>query len=200
MAFKPYFLFNLLALVLKAEIDKFGLSSIYKDKSPKVWLDLTIFWKSLEFNCPLRIFSDEIEESSASILVASCSDDISKEKKPTTFFLFLSSIDFVFTILKAMLVAKAVLPIEGLPASINKSVLWKPPSNWSKSVNPVAIPESWPSLLYADSALLIASTKDVENFLKSWFISLSLIVTEALSVFHSFVSLSLNFSCQAMTL
>ena len=34
---------------------------------------------------------------------------------------------------------------------------------------------------------------------KFWFVSPSLIVAEALRVFHSFVSLSLNFSCQAMT-
>ena len=78
---------------------------------------------------------------------------------------------FAFTILKAILVAKAVLPIEGLPASIIKSVLWSPPKSWSKSVKPVGIPESCPSLLYADSALLIASTNDVENFLKSWLLS-----------------------------
>ena len=42
--------------------------------------------------------------------------------------------------LKAIFVAKAVLPIDGLPAIIIKSDLCKPPSLSSKSVSPVGTP------------------------------------------------------------
>ena len=87
---------------------------------------------------PLLISFDLILDCSESILVASCSDDISKEKKATVdlrpfFSIFLAA-------WKAMFVAKAVLPIEGLPAIIIKSCLCKPPNLESKSVNPVGTP------------------------------------------------------------
>jgi len=54
--------------------------------------------------------------------------------------------------------AKAVLPIDGLAASINKSELCIPPSNLSKSINPVVTPLTSPPCLRAISILLILST------------------------------------------
>ena len=44
-------------------------------------------------------------------------------------------------ILKAILVAREVLPIEGLPAIISKSEECSPPSFLSKSMRPVEIPD-----------------------------------------------------------
>ena len=62
---------------------------------------------------------DFIRDCSASILVESCSDDISSEKKAIDDF-FPLSCNFCAA-LKAMLVASAVLPIDGRPAIITKS-------------------------------------------------------------------------------
>ena len=47
--------------------------------------------------------------------------------------------------LKAILVASAVLPIEGRPARISRSDLCKPPNFLSKSVKPVDGPTKPPS-------------------------------------------------------
>ena len=91
---------------------------------------LAIFLKSSLDNSALRILSPDIFDCSAKILVANCSDDISKEKKttlpPSTSILspssFSSSLNFSAA-LKAIFVPKAVFPIEGLPAIIIKSDL-----------------------------------------------------------------------------
>ena len=48
------------------------------------WLTDNTLSKSLLISSPLRIFSDGTSACSASMRVASCSDDISSEKKPTT--------------------------------------------------------------------------------------------------------------------
>ena len=48
--------------------------------------------------------------------------------------------DLQMAIDKAILVAKAVFPMDGLPAIIIKSCLCKPPSLSSKSLNPVGTP------------------------------------------------------------
>ena len=87
---------------------------------------------------PLLISFDLILDCSAKILVDSCSEDISSEKKAIQDFLP-SSCNF-FAALKAIFVAKAVLPIDGLPAIITKSELCNPPNLSSKSLNPVGTP------------------------------------------------------------
>ena len=65
--------------------------------------------------------------------------------------------------LNAILVPKAVLPIDGLPAIIIRSDLCKPPSFLSKSLKPVGRPAIFPSLLKAS---LIISTAFVKALLK----------------------------------
>ena len=115
---RPDFLFNLLALVLIEEIVNAGVSSINKFSFFKSSLEDKILLKSVFERLPVLIFSDEISESSPNNLVANCSEDISKEKK-RTFLLFSNSFD----IFEAILVANAVLPIDGLPAIIIKSDL-----------------------------------------------------------------------------
>ena len=81
---------------------------------------------------------DLILDCSARILVDNCSDDISSEKKATEVF---KSFFFMFNeALKAIFVARAVLPIEGLPAIIIKSCLCNPPSLSSRSVSPDGTP------------------------------------------------------------
>ena len=64
-------------------------------------------------------------DCSDNILCAHCSDDISKEKNNTGSFF--SKLDFAA--LNAIFVARAVLPIEGLPAKTIKSDLLRPPKN-----------------------------------------------------------------------
>ena len=54
-----------------------------------------------------------------------------------------------------MFVAKAVLPIPGLPANIIRSDLCKPPSFSSKSVSPVGTPTIPWSLFIANVAISI---------------------------------------------
>ena len=87
---------------------------------------------------PLLISLDLILDCSERILVDNCSEDISNEKKATDvfklFFLIFNEA------LNAIFVAKAVLPIEGLPAIINKSCLCNPPNLSSRSVNPDGTP------------------------------------------------------------
>ena len=69
-----------------------------------------------------------------------------------------------------MLVAKAVLPIDGLPAIIIKSDLCKPPNLSSKSFKPVVTPTTPSSFLYALDAIsivcLIASSNFINEELK----------------------------------
>mgnify|MGYP003322564473 CR=1 FL=1 len=89
-------------------------------------------------------FSDEISESSPNNLVASCSEDISSEKKRTFFLVLLFSNSF--EIFEAIFVANAVLPIDGLPAIIIKSDLCRPPIFLSKSLKPVFRPVSYTHL------------------------------------------------------
>ena len=86
--------------------------------------------KSSLDNSAFRILSPVIFDCSAKTLVANCSADISSEKKatfpPSTIILFpnssSSSLNFLAA-LKAILVPKAVFPIEGLPAIITRSDL-----------------------------------------------------------------------------
>ena len=123
-------LFNLLALARREGIVKIGLSSIIKFRLSNLELMFAIFLKSSFDNSALRILSPEIFDCSANILVANCSEDISREKKttfPPSVSIFSPS---VFSIslnlsaaLKAIFVPRAVLPIEGLPATIIKSEL-----------------------------------------------------------------------------
>ena len=70
---------------------------------------------------PLLISSDLICACSDKILVDNCSEDISNEKKATDDFSCLFKI--CWAALYAILVAKAVLPIDGRPAKITKSDL-----------------------------------------------------------------------------
>ena len=62
-----------------------------------------------------------------------------------------------------MFVAKAVLPIEGLPAIINRSDLCRPPSFSSKSLNPVGTPTIPSSFLYAVEAISIVNFNASSN-------------------------------------
>ena len=62
-----------------------------------------------------------------------------------------------------MLVARAVFPIEGLPAIINKSDLCKPPSLSSKSFRPVGTPTIPSSFLYAAEAISESRKLDFTN-------------------------------------
>ena len=109
---------------------------------------------------------DLILDCSERILVESCSEDISKEKKATvdldSFFLIF------FAAWKAILVAKAVLPIDGLPAIITRSCLCKPPNLESKSVNPVGTPTIPSSFLKALFAISIVCVKAFSNFINDW--------------------------------
>ena len=70
---------------------------------------------------PLLISFEPILDCSESILVDSCSEDISKEKNAIDDFRRLSS--KLFAALNAIFVANEVFPIEGLPAIIIKSDL-----------------------------------------------------------------------------
>jgi len=68
---------------------------------------------------------------------ASCEADISIENTATAFFARSAA-------LSAMLSANAVLPIEGRAAMTIRSDGCRPEVNSSRSVNPVAMPVSWP--------------------------------------------------------
>ena len=72
------------ARVRSAATDSAGVSSMKKGALLKVRLASTTRWKSSFESWPRRSFSDEMPVSSASNRVASCSADISSEKKPTT--------------------------------------------------------------------------------------------------------------------
>ena len=87
---------------------------------------------------PRRISLDWILDCSDKILVESCSEDISNEKKATDDFSFFSKI--FFAAWYAIFVANAVLPIDGLPAIITKSDLCSPPSFSSNAVKPDGTP------------------------------------------------------------
>ena len=100
---------------------------------------------------------DVILDCSDKILVDSCSDDISREKKVIEDFFCFSNI--LLAALNAIFVAKAVFPIEGLPAIITKSDLCSPPSMLSRSLRPVGTPTMPSSFLYAEEAIAIVSTK-----------------------------------------
>ena len=105
--------------------------------------------------------SDFILACSERILVDNCSEDISSEKKATDDFS--CRLKICWAALKAILVAKAVFPIEGLPAKITKSDLCKPPNFSSKSVSPVGTPTIPWSLCIAKVAILIVSSKALLN-------------------------------------
>ena len=60
---------------------------------------------------------------------------------PSSFILFSN----VLAILKAIFVAREVLPIDGLPAIISKSEGCNPPNFLSKSIKPVDVPDKPPS-------------------------------------------------------
>ena len=64
-----------------------------------------------------------------------------------------------------MLVAKAVLPIAGLPAIITRSDLCKPPSLSSKSLSPVGTPTIPSSFLYALEAISIVCLTASSNLI-----------------------------------
>ena len=130
-----------------------GVSSINNGQRSNSLAASTKRLNSISVISPRLICSDGISAASESTLAASCSDDISNEKKPTD----PPSIDpsvpsgsnpflRLFAMLKAILVANAVFPIEGRPAIISKSDLCKPPSFLSISVKPEGIPASPPSL------------------------------------------------------
>ena len=72
--------------------------------------------------------------------------------KKTTHFL-ISAPSFLLEIFDAIFVAKAVLPIEGLPAIITKSDLCNPPIFLSKSLKPVFKPTTSSLFLNAFSAI-----------------------------------------------
>ena len=64
-----------------------------------------------------------------------------------------------FAALNAILVANAVLPMDGLPAIINRSCLCNPPSLSSRSFSPVGTPTMPSSFLYAEEAIAIVSKR-----------------------------------------
>ena len=72
-----------------------------------------------------------------------------------------SSFDSLYSLaaLKAILVPKAVFPIEGLPAIIIKSELCNPPSFLSISLSPVGSPAILPSFLYDLSIIFKRNSK-----------------------------------------
>ena len=72
-----------------------GVSSINKFRSLRLSLPVINLLKSFFDKLPVRIFSDERPAISETILVASCSEDISNEKKITFFSFFLSFKSFV---------------------------------------------------------------------------------------------------------
>ena len=92
---------------------------------------------------PFLILCESIPDCSDNILCANCSDDISKEKNNTGSLFS----EFDFAALKAILVARAVFPIEGLPAKTIKSDLFKPPKNPFNLLKPVSTPGNSEPLL-----------------------------------------------------
>ena len=68
-----------------------------------------------------------------------------------------------------MLVASAVLPIDGRPARITRSEGCSPPSFLSRSASPVVTPVIWPSRLNAASAIMIALVDGVGERLQPAF-------------------------------
>ena len=61
-----------------------GVSSMKKFRCSRSWLTDSTRSKSVLISSPLRIFSEGTAACSESMRVASCSADISSEKKPTT--------------------------------------------------------------------------------------------------------------------
>ena len=72
------------ARVRSAAMLSAGVSSMKKLRCSSSRLISSTLSKLLLISSPLRIFSDGISACSESMRVASCSDDISSEKKPTT--------------------------------------------------------------------------------------------------------------------
>ena len=96
-----------------------GVSSIYKGSSA-IFFEVSINLSNCSSEILPRLISlDLILDCSANILVDNCSDDISSEKKAIE-DVFPLSCNFCAA-LNAIFVAKAVLPIDGLPAIIIKS-------------------------------------------------------------------------------
>ena len=107
--------------MLTAAILIAGVSSIYKGSS-EIFFEVSINLSNCSSEIlPLLMSFDLILDCSDKILVDNFSYDISSEKKAIEDFSPFSC-NFLAA-LKAMLVAKAVLPIEGLPAIIIKSDL-----------------------------------------------------------------------------
>lgn len=74
--------------------------------------------------------------------------------------------EFDFAALKAILVARAVLPIEGLPAKTIKSDLFKPPKNPFNLLKPVSTPgnsENEDDKKDASEELLLQNKKSVDE-------------------------------------
>ena len=81
---RPWVRFRRRARVRSAAIDRAGVSSMKKLRCSSSWLTLMTLSNSWLSTSPRRIFSEEISACSESMRVASCSADISSEKKPTT--------------------------------------------------------------------------------------------------------------------
>ena len=80
----PCVRFSRRARVRSAAMESAGVSSMKKFRCSSSWLTDSTGRSRVLISSPLRIFSDGISACSESMRVASCSADISSEKKPTT--------------------------------------------------------------------------------------------------------------------
>ena len=91
---------------------------------------------------PFLILCESIPDCSDNILCANCSKTSQRENNTGSLFS-----KFDLAALKAIFVARAVFPIEGLPAKTIKSDLFKPPKNPFNLLKPVSTPGNSEPLL-----------------------------------------------------
>ena len=114
-----------------------GVSSMNIGARSRSWLASTSLPKSSLSSWPRRSFSEAMPVRSDRIRVASCSADISSEKKATGCGGVSGSSIEPVAMWNAMLEASVDLPMAGRAARISRSEGCSPPSRLSISISPV---------------------------------------------------------------
>ena len=141
-----------LALARSSDGESAGVSSMKILHLCKIFMAEVSFGQSLSASLPVRNFPCSICPNEENNRITNCSEDISMLNMATRTPCLMAACSAIF-------IAKVVLPMEGLPATMIKSESCKPAVSLSKSLKPVDLPVISPSNSFSSWILAIASFK-----------------------------------------